>query len=256
MNKSIIRKSYLSLTTICILLVHIPLVFAKANASTPVDAVTVSSGIHNSKSDVDNPVAVIRVSVYDSLKLGTLGLTRQAYEYAMKGYNYLASTGKLKNNQVISIVDFSQPSSKKRLFILDLKNYKLLFNTYVAHGRNSGREKATQFSNQGESYKSSLGFYITRETYIGDHGFSLKLEGEESGINDNAMSRAIVMHCADYVDESLIRAQGYIGRSLGCPAIPEKLHRPIIEKIKNGTCLFLYSPDNYYLSHSRILQAS
>ena len=235
MNIALIRKSYIFLTSICILL-----------------------GITNAKSRtfVDNPVAVVRPSVFDSLKLGNFGLTRQAFEYAMKGFNYLASTGKLNNTQVISIVDFSLPSSRKRLFIIDLKNYKLLFNTYVAHGRNSGHEKATQFSNQEESYKSSLGFYITGETYNGEHGFSLKLDGKEYGINDNASSRAIVMHAAAYVDESLIRAQGYIGRSLGCPAISEKLHRPIIEKIKNGSCLFLYSPDNYYLSHSRILKAS
>jgi hypothetical protein len=174
----------------------------------------------------------------------------------MKGFNYLLSIGKLNDNKIISIVDFSLPSSKKRLFILDLINYRLLFNTYVAHGRNSGKEVATEFSNREESYQSSLGFYVTQETYSGKHGYSLHLEGEERGINDNARSREIVMHSAAYVNESLIRSQGYIGRSQGCPALPENLHKPIIEKIKNGTCLFLYSPDRFYATHSRILQAA
>ncbi len=145
-------------------------------------------------------------------------------------------------------------SVKKRLFVIDIKNYKILYNTYVAHGRNSGTEYAKEFSNDPDSYKSSLGFYVTQNTYKGEHGFSLHLEGEEKGINDNAYSRAIVMHCAPYVNENFIRNKGYIGRSLGCPALPQKIYKPIIEKIKNGTCLFLYSPDTYYLSHSAFLQ--
>jgi hypothetical protein len=111
---------------------------------------------------------------------------------------------------------------------------------------------ASQFSNEPESNKSSLGLYITGGTYIGKHGFSLHLLGQEKGINDNANSRAIVMHSAAYVSESAIRMQGFIGRSLGCPALPENLHKPIIEKIKNGSCLFLYSPDKSYAMHSAI----
>lgn len=194
--------------------------------------------------------------VYDSLGLATLGLSRQAYDYALKGFNYLLSAGKLHNNKIISIVDFSLPSSKKRLFILDLENCKMLFNTYVAHGRNSGKDKATTFSNKGESFASSLGFYVTQDTYTGKHGYSLHLEGEERGFNDNARNREIVMHSAPYVNESLIHSQGYIGRSLGCPAVPENMHKPIIEKIKNGSCLFMYSPDRYYATHSTFLQTA
>lgn len=194
------------------------------------------------------------LSIYDSLHLAKLGLSRYAFDYAVKGYNYLLSSGKLKNDEIISIVDFSQTSSKKRLYIIDLRNKKLLFNTYVSHGKNSGREMASYFSNEPESNKSSLGFYVTGDTYIGKHGFSMRLFGEERGINDNAHSRAIVMHSAPYVSEGAIRMQGFIGRSLGCPALPENLYRPIIEKIKNGSCLFLYSPDKYYATHSDILK--
>ena len=194
------------------------------------------------------------LSFYDSLHLSELGLSRYAFDYAIKGYNYLLSAGKLNNDKIISIVDFSQPSSKKRLYIIDLKNKKVLFNTYVSHGRNSGREMASEFSNEPESNKSSLGFYVTGDTYMGKHGFSMRLFGEERGINDNANSRAIVMHSAPYVSESAIRMQGFVGRSLGCPALPENLYKPIIEQIKNGSCLFLYSPDKSYAAHSDIFK--
>ena len=193
-------------------------------------------------------------SLYDNLHLDKLNLSRGAFEYAMTGYNYLLNAGKLNNDQLLSIVDFSLPSSKKRLFVIDLKNGTLVYNTYVAHGRNSGREMANQFSNQPESNKSSLGAYVTGGTYTGKHGYSLRLLGQEKGINDNANSRAIVMHSAPYVSEGAVKMQGFIGRSLGCPALPENLYRPIIEKIKNGSCLFLYSPDSDYAMHSTIVK--
>jgi len=193
------------------------------------------------------------MGLYDSLRLGSLGLGRQVFDYAMKGFNYMKGMGTLANEQVISIVDFSKPSSEKRLFILDLKNYKVLFNTYVAHGMNSGQAIAKQFSNKPESYMSSLGFYETMGTYNGGNGYSLRLQGLERGINDNANRRDIVIHGADYVNENMIHARGYIGRSFGCPAVPQSLHKSIIDKIKNGTCLFIFSPDKMYLSKSGIL---
>ncbi|WP_090106805.1 murein L,D-transpeptidase catalytic domain family protein [Chitinophaga sp. CF118] len=207
------------------------------------------------------PVAVAKTNaskssgvLYQSLKLDSLGLSREAFKYAISGMEKLEEAGKLSNADLITIVDFSLPSSKKRLFVIDLKNGKVLFNTLVSHGRNSGAAVATEFSNAPESFKSSLGFYITGETYKGEHGYSLRLQGEEAGINDNALSRGIVMHSAAYVNDKLVRLQGYIGRSLGCPAIPEKVHKLIIEEIRNGTCLFLYSPDKYYMAHSKMFE--
>ncbi|WP_343071076.1 murein L,D-transpeptidase catalytic domain family protein [Chitinophaga qingshengii] len=192
-------------------------------------------------------------SLYDSMRLDTTGLSRDAFENAMQGFAQLEEKGRIKNPDILSIIDFSLPSSKKRLFVIDVKNKLLLFNTLVSHGRNSGTLLANAFSNKMNSYKSSLGFYVTGDTYNGEHGYSLRLEGEEAGINDNALSRGIVMHSAAYVNEALIKSQGYIGRSLGCPAIPEKIHRKVIERIANGTCLFLYSPDKYYSLHTRML---
>lgn len=193
--------------------------------------------------------------VYDSLHLNLLGLSKQAFNAAIKGYSYLVDAGKIANSKIISIIDFSLPSSKKRLFILDVKNYKVIFNTYVAHGLNSGKEYANNFSNIPETNKSSLGFYVTTDTYLGKNGYSLHLRGLESGINDNAVKRDIVMHGAEYVSENYIRNQGYIGRSWGCPAVPYALHKPIIDKIKNGTCLFIFSPNAAYFKRSKILNS-
>ncbi|WP_160713991.1 murein L,D-transpeptidase catalytic domain family protein [Chitinophaga solisilvae] len=204
----------------------------------------------------DSTLMTVPVSLYEQLGLDSAGLSRDAFDNAMRGYEQLEEKGRIKNPDIISIIDYSLPSSRKRLFVIDLKNKLLLFNTLVSHGRNSGTLNANTFSNAMNSYKSSLGFFITGDTYIGEHGYSLRLQGEEAGINDNALSRGIVMHSAAYVNDNLIKSQGYIGRSLGCPAIPEKLHRKVIERIRNGTCLFSYSPDKYYSLHTKMLKDS
>ncbi len=240
-----------------VILIHFLFVFAKSKSvETPVIS-TVEIATTDNTTDVtatvSDDVANNKLAIYDNLNLASLGLSKEAFEYGIKGFEYLLATGKLHNDQVISIVDFSKASSKKRLFVIDLKNSKVLFNTYVSHGRNSGRELAQEFSNDAESFKSSLGFYVTGGTYDGKHGFSMRLMGEEPGFNNNALSRAIVMHSAEYINESVIKTQGFIGRSLGCPALSPTIYKPVIEKIKNGTCLFLYSPNKNYLIHSKII---
>lgn len=191
--------------------------------------------------------------LYDSLQLSTLGLSKAAFEYALTGYNALVETGKIQKDNILTIIDFSLPSNSKRLFVIDLVSGELLFNTFVSHGRGSGTVLATRFSNAFNSFKSSLGFYTTADTYTGKHGYSLRLEGQEAGINDNAFNRGIVIHSANYVNEQAAKNRGYIGRSQGCPAIPEALKKPIIETIRNGSCLFVYSPDKYYAAHSKLL---
>jgi hypothetical protein len=191
--------------------------------------------------------------LYNQMNLDSLGLSAEAFRYGLQGYEDLVSNGSIQNDHILSIVDFSLPSTKKRLFVIDLLSGKLLFNTFVSHGRNSGKDMATEFSNDLNSFKSSLGFFITGNTYVGEHGYSLRLNGIEKGINDNAHSRSIVMHAADYVNESVIKAKGYLGRSLGCPAVPPVLHKAIINTIKNGSCLFLYSADQNYISRSKLL---
>ena len=193
--------------------------------------------------------------LYESLQLDSLQLTREAFDFAIKGYQTLLAQGEIQKQNLVSIVDFSLPSSKKRMFVIDIENGKLLFNTYVSHGRNSGLENATHFSNGMNSFQSSLGFYVTQKAYKGEHGYSLRLEGKEKGINDNAYDRGIVIHSARYVNEKLISKLGYIGRSLGCPAIPVKVHKAIIEKIKDGSCLFVYGADKSYASGSSLLSS-
>ena len=188
----------------------------------------------------EKPVAAME-KAYDSLELEDLGLSHQAFDYAINGFQQLEQKGVLQNDSVLTIVDFDQPSYKKRMYVIDVKNFKVLFNTLVAHGKNTGKEIAQFFSNANQSFKSSLGFYLTDTTYNGGNGYSLKLKGLEANLNGNAMKRAIVIHGASYVSQSFIDAQGYIGRSHGCPAIPTALTRPIIETIKNGSCLFIYN---------------
>jgi len=256
-KKNILKKAWFYLSSILIFILHLPFVFAKNRS-----AHEFKPGPLKLESFVpaDSLLTTVKLKVqstasglYDSLRLNLLGLSRQAFDYAMQGFNYLAQNGRLNNDKILSIVDFSQSSDKKRLFVIDLEKAEVVYNTYVAHGSNSGLETASHFSNTPSSNQSSLGFYETLGTYIGHNGYSLRLEGLESGINDNANRRAIVVHGAAYVNESLAKTRGYIGRSWGCPAIPENLHKPIIDKIKNGTCLFIYSPDQNYLSHSRVL---
>lgn len=248
--KKKVKGFYLLVSSIVIGILHLPFAFAKSATGNklfyypPADS--------TAKNTVPaTPVMPGLKSVYDSLHLNLKGLSQQAFDFAKQGLNRLIEEGKLLNDSIVSIVDFSKPSSEKRLFILDLKNYKVLFNTLVAHGRNSGREIATYFSNQNSSFMSSPGFYITKETYEGKNGYSLKLEGIERGINDNAFERGIVIHGADYVCDAYVNSQGYIGRSQGCPAVPVQMNRPIINTIKNGTCLFVYHPS--YINRSSVL---
>ncbi|HEY3388855.1 MAG TPA: murein L,D-transpeptidase catalytic domain family protein [Prolixibacteraceae bacterium] len=192
--------------------------------------------------------------VYTALKLAETGLQRNIFDLAIKGLKKLDSNGKLLNPTIVTIADYSQSCNKKRLYVIDLKNIKLLFNTYVAHGRNTGSEFAKYFSNAEGSLKSSLGFYVTEHPIVGPHtGFSLLIKGVEKGINDNAIKRAIIIHGADYASENYIRKNGRLGRSWGCPALPTNLNKPIIESIKGGTCLFIYNPDNKYICSSSLL---
>lgn len=217
-----------------------------------------TSGNANEKPNVSVPsvsaINTVNTRLYDSLHLDETGLSRNAFQYAITGYNKLLAEGKIQNDSVLSIVDFSLSSGKKRLFVINPKTGNMLFNTYVSHGKNSGDDIATSFSNEPNSFKSSLGFYVTGNTYKGEHGYSLRLIGEEEGINDNALSRGIVMHSAWYVSEKLARKRGFIGRSQGCPAIPTTIYKSIIQKIKDGSCLFLYGSDKLYTSSSRLIQ--
>lgn len=213
-----------------------------------------SAGLPSANEDrVETNYAEQPAMVYTKLHLKELGLTEKAFILSLKGWEKMKLRGEVSKN-IISICDFTQSSNNKRLYVIDMLNGKLLFNTLVAHGKNTGEEFAKVFSNKPSSYQSSLGFYRTLGTYYGEHGLSLKLDGREPGFNDKAEERAIVMHGADYVCEKFINTCGRLGRSFGCPSVPYGLHEQIINTIKDGSCLFVYYPDAKYLASSKLLR--
>lgn len=192
-------------------------------------------------------------SVYSTIDANNLTLPKfDSFLAAFQGYEILKLQGKI-TNEILTIVDFSLSSTVERMWVIDMKTQKVILKSLVAHGRNSGTEFATKFSNANESFQSSLGFYVTGEEYQGKHGTSLRLDGMEPGINDNARSRAVVIHGADYVSQKLANAQGYIGRSLGCPAVPYKIHKELIETIKDKSCVFIYHPSRNYVAKSKLV---
>ena len=235
-------------------------------ASVALATKTVSVEDHSSKRIENNSAVVVApapapaptavngsIELYNELDLASNGMKSEVFELALRGLNKLSDEGKITRQDKITIVDFSQPSDQKRLYVIDLVTKQILFHTLVSHGRGTGTLWAKSFSNQASSYKSSPGFYVTEETYNGNNGYSLRLAGLERGINDNARNRAIVMHGAPYANESTIGALGFLGRSQGCPALPLSIYKPVINTIKGGTCLFIYTPDESYLDHSELL---
>ncbi len=209
------------------------------NSKTPVFGISKSKNLVN--------------GLYADLHLKELGLDLAVFETALEGHQKLVHENKLAVPNLMTIVDLSQPSTNKRLYIVDLEKAQVLFNTYVSHGKNSGDLFATHFSNIPSSLQSSLGFYVTGDIYNGKHGMSLTLNGQEPGFNDLALARAIVLHGADYVSENFIKSTGRLGRSFGCPAVASELATPIINTIQDGSCLFVYYPDPNYMKHSSFL---
>jgi hypothetical protein len=194
-------------------------------------------------------------SMYSSMHLDSFGLKKDVFFYACKGYEYLLSQNKLQRTDVLTICDYSQLSNNKRLYVIDMAEGRVLFNTYVSHGKNSGKDSATSFSNRNNSHKSSLGFMVTGETYRGKSGYSMHFDGMEQGINDHVRMRNIVLHGSYYVNEYRADAGTLMGRSYGCPAVPYGEHEEIIDRITGGSCFFIYSPDYTYTKSSKILNA-
>jgi len=182
-------------------------------------------------------------------RIKTTGINSEAFELGLNGYYRLIARGELKNKTYLTIADMSLSSNEERLYVIDIKQQKVVYHTLVAHGMKSGDEFATKFSNIESSHQTSLGFYKISETYDGKHGLSIRLDGLEES-NNLARERAVVIHQADYVSEEFIRNNGRLGRSFGCPAIPAENYEEIVNKIKDGSCLFIYYPDQKYLDRS------
>jgi L,D-transpeptidase catalytic domain len=233
----------ISMGLLCTSFTVIPTVPSSTTIVVPVAATENSSVATNSEA----------LTIYCDINLEQFGLSAEAFNYAWKGYQQLLAKKKISRTSYLTICDFSQSSKRKRLYIIDVEKHRLITNTYVAHGKNSGAEFATKFSNTPESLQSSLGFYITQQTYTGEHGLSLRINGVDPGYNDNALARSIVIHGAAYVDGARAKAGIYMGRSYGCPAVPQNESAKIITTIKNGSCLFIYHPSKNYLLRSKIL---
>ncbi|MGL4653042.1 MAG: murein L,D-transpeptidase catalytic domain family protein [Cetobacterium sp.] len=195
---------------------------------------------------------VVQVSKEDTEKklyreIGLVGkLDYEVFKTALNGYNKIE---KRKKN-LLTIIDYSKPSTEKRFFVIDMDRKKILVNSHVSHGKNSGGNIATSFSNTVSSNKSSLGFFLTENTYMGGNGYSLVLNGLEKGINDKAKERYIVIHGADYANPKMAKSLGRLGRSLGCPALPRDISKKTIDMIKNGSVIFAYGKDTNYLERS------
>lgn len=188
----------------------------------------------------------------DSLSRTAPGLNKEALRHAVAAMQCAVNNG-AEPAQRLAVIDYSLPSTARRLWIFDLKRQRVLLRDFVAHGRQSGENHATRFSNREGSHQSSLGLFRTAESYQGKHGYSLRMDGLEPGINDRARERAIVIHSAAYVDPALARSQGRIGRSLGCPAVRPEVGRMVVDQLKGGQFMFSWYPDRRWLQNSAYL---
>jgi hypothetical protein len=192
----------------------------------------------------------------DRLAASAPGLQRDVLRLALAARDTAATRGLAKKSELLTVIDYSLPSTAKRLWVFDVASGELLFNELVAHGKNTGDNFARHFSNRDGSLQTSIGLFRTVGTYTGSNGYSLKLDGLEPGFNDKAERRAVVMHGAPYVSEEFASQHGRIGRSWGCPALSQKVAAKVIDTIKGGTLVFSYYPDEEWLSSSRFLGAA
>lgn len=232
------KRLIIAAAIVCVLT---PAVFAVKNSKTlnhkPIE-------LHTSqKGPTDQPI--INQAINDDLNA-------EVAKYALEAYKKAQAEGK-SNSKIFTIIDYSLPSDRKRMWVFDLEHQQLLFHNVVAHGKNSGTKVAKQFSNKDGSHKTSLGLYLTGGTYTGHKGLSLRIAGLEKGINDHALERAIVVHGARYANPDFLAKYGRLGRSWGCPAVPMAMVKPLINTIKGGSLMFLYAKDASYVGHSEYI---
>lgn len=195
------------------------------------------------------------MALVDALAQQAPGIDRHVLSLATGALQCARRHQQVGEDAVLSVIDYSRPSTERRLWVFDLARQRLLFQEWVAHGRNTGDNLAARFSNSDGSYMSSLGAFTAQETYTGHNGYSLRLKGLEPGFNDNARDRAIVIHGAPYVSEALIHSQGRLGRSLGCPAVRPAIAKQLIDTLQGGSFVFAYYPDSQWLKRSQLLMA-
>jgi len=216
-------------------------------------AVSVDTAVSKHDKTLNTVHAKTIASTIDAAKAAAAGVAPDVLELALSATSCAAASGAIEAPPTLTLIDYSRPSVEPRLWVFDLSTGELLFKELVAHGRNTGDNLATRFSNEMDSRQTSLGLFVTDDTYVGSNGYSLKLDGLDVGFNDRARARAIVMHGASYVDPQLAAAQGRIGRSWGCPALRTAVATKVIDRIRGGGVIFSYYPDQEWLKSSRFL---
>jgi len=210
-------------------------------------AVLVASAAHAHAGSAAN----FSPSAWANAELGDID--PKVFALALEAAGSAVAHGQAAAPATLTVIDYSKPSTQKRMWVYDLRTHALLFDELVSHGRGSGKTSATSFSNDPSSNKTSLGLFRTAETYVGHNGYSLRLDGLEPGVNDRARERTLVVHGAPYVNPSTAKANGYLGRSLGCPAVRPEIAHALIDAIKGGGLLFAYYPDPAWLKSSTLL---
>jgi hypothetical protein len=211
------------------------------------DAASVAS---SAKSAADT-AAAFAIDDFSAAEIGSI--ETDVLELALGAASCAVQSGAVERPRTLTVIDYSKPSSQKRLWVYDLTTRELLYEELVAHGQGSGANLATQFSNTPDSHQTSLGLFVTDDTYVGRNGYSLRLDGLDKGLNDRARDRAIVMHGAPYVSPAFVKANGRLGRSHGCPAVSDAVARELINRVKGGGLVFAYYPDAEFLKTSKYL---
>jgi hypothetical protein len=249
-NRAIgIRAILVRVTLIIIAFAMVPAGTLDARAKSSV-RVTPDTAVAKVVSSVGRNAAAAR-SAWNSVSLGTVD--SNVFDLALGAANCAVRSGAVANPSTLTVIDYSKPSTEKRLWVFDLRSHELVYEELVAHGQGSGGNIPTAFSNDPETHRSSLGLFVTSDTYVGKNGYSLRLDGLDRGFNDHARERAIVMHGAPYVSPEFAQAQGRLGRSWGCPALRAGVARDVIDRVKGGGLVFAYYPDHDWLNGSQYL---
>jgi hypothetical protein len=223
---------------------------AASSAARTTAAVAVSAGAAAAKSTASTSATFSREN-FSSEELGSIDT--DVFDLAMNAASCAVKSGAVGQPRTLTVIDYSLPSTEKRMWVYDLNSRELLYEELVAHGQGTGANVATKFSNLPDSHQTSLGLFVTDETYVGRNGYSLRLDGLDKGWNDRARDRAIVMHGAAYVSPQFVKANGRLGRSHGCPAVSDAVARQLIDRVKGGGLVFAYYPDAKFLKTSKYL---
>lgn len=257
-----IRVPFARVAGVALTLVLVPsfTLMARNGSSGSDVAATAPVGAGEAKADAsvehstDNTAvaAAFALSGWEDADLG--GIDPKVFALALGAASCAVRAGAATNPGTLTVIDYSRPSTAKRLWVYDVSERTLLYEELVAHGQGSGANLATLFSNEPDTHRTSIGLFVTDVTYVGRNGYSLRLDGLDKGFNDQARARAIVMHGAPYVNEAFAKAQGRIGRSWGCPALDDAIARKVIDRVKGGGLVFSYYPDQDWLKSSRFLR--